>query len=149
MADFIINGHITPDGQRVLGYIKTQIAEAEGKGNVDALNGLPGMIKHFVANVHLAKTITEAQWLNDYNYAAGSIFGLLVEADQKVAQEAATQENASQISNLEAAFNQLKEQMEAQVAKLNADNEALREELNSAKAESEPVKSAKKAKTDE
>lgn len=136
MPDFVQNGFVTPEGKRVIEQLETMLTEAEAAGDIQALNQLSGSTKHYYMHVRKLHDMNEAEWLRDYNYAAGAIYQTLAEADEKQAEQDALKEaDAGLAGELE----KLKLLLESVVS----DNKNLRLEIDELKKPAK--KSAKKA----
>lgn len=92
MVEFISQNTITPEGERVLAHIKTQLREADERGD-RTYTSLSGPYRYFFANVVSLKAFSEAEFLKSYPNMAGAVYRDLVDLDEAKAQtEAAAAE---------------------------------------------------------
>lgn len=93
LPDFVRNGTLTTEGQKVKERIEAQLAAAhalvEEKQDIGFMNGLAGHLKHYYVNVSSAHLMTPEEWMRDYPYAA-SVVWEQVETARKLTEEAAT-----------------------------------------------------------
>lgn len=106
---FSNRGVPTDEGRAVLNYIESTI-KAAGK-NATRLNAMPGVVKHFYANVVQIKSMSEAEWLEDYRMSYANSAWAAVESIR--AQEA-------QQAQADGAQTKLTENLEELAAKLEA-----------------------------
>jgi hypothetical protein len=71
------------DEKRVIGYLNDLCAEADRHANPDMVNSLPGMVKHYYANVFKLRVMTPEGWMRDFPGAAQAVMNGLLEADDK------------------------------------------------------------------
>ena len=64
MVQFVIDGQITEDGKKAIGYIESVVNAS--KDDLAKLNVMPGFVQHYHVNVMALKALTPVQWLEDY-----------------------------------------------------------------------------------
>lgn len=139
MNEFVKNGALTPDGQKVVDYLNEAIKPALEDPNPNVFNSLSGAVKHFGVNVVLGQLMTSAQWLEDYNYSANVLLDNIAaaEAQQQVNQQAT--ETAAAVKSISEQFDEMKKLLAEQAVELAALKEAKPEPKGKkAKPASEP-----------
>ena len=130
---FVDNGAITPDGKRLVEFVVAQFEEADRENNVAALNNLSGPIAEYYVNVHKLGSLTPEKWLKDMSHSARNAYDIMQYVEAQALKESAaaqaTADTANAVSGLEAELTKLKESIAEQVAKLEQENVALRQEL--------------------
>jgi hypothetical protein len=146
MVALVEYGTLTPDGARVVAYMRDQIDQAE-RGSLAMLNALPGPIKHFYANVVKLHAMTEAEWVRDFATDAGLILRGLVQLDEAKAQEEqATAEKAKLVESLDDVKAALAQALE-RIAELEKAQKPVEEPAAEPEPEAAPVESKKARKT--
>lgn len=142
MTDFLKNGTLTEDGQKVVDTLNQWVTEALKDPNPDKFNSMGGHVKHYGTNVIMLKSIKPTDWIAEHNTAAEAVMDVLNEAAQKQkVTEAATRANEG-VTKLTEELGKLQKIVEQQAAELK--------ELKEAKATEKPAdKKAKKDKTEE
>ncbi|MFA6044740.1 MAG: hypothetical protein WC718_07135 [Phycisphaerales bacterium] len=135
-TEFVQNGAITPEGQKVIARLEAGIAEAlkleEGQ-NAGALNALSGPYKHYLVNVQqMGKHtgFTPAQWLKDYAYGAQSVYDLVLAEEKQAAQDKLNEDTVAQQAGLADKIGDLEKRLTealATIDKQTADMAALQE----------------------
>lgn len=137
MVDFVQGNQITPAGQRILDHINVVLNEAleQAKTDVNALNALAGHYKDYWANVISLKSVDNAQWLREHNYAASVTLSLLEKQDEDAKEKAAQEQKNEQVNELAEKLATL----EAKLTEALATNDALKAE-NAALTEQKDAK---------
>src|SRR5262245_62859025 len=116
------------DETRIIRYLDGLCAEADREASPEAVNGLPGMVKHYYVNVYKARLLTPDAWVRDYPGAAAAAWRNLTEADDSEAQRRTLADTLAGQTRLVAELAALKESLAEQVAELEAELEQLRQE---------------------
>ncbi len=100
---FVNGGRITDEGQQVVDFIEATIEKAReaGRTDVDAMNGLPGYMKHYHVNVMSFKAYEAVDWLRDHAHAANVAYGeikRLEEADKQQNNAAADDDKTKKLA---------------------------------------------------
>lgn len=100
MPNFVNAGVITAEGKQVIEYMEGKINEAAKQG-ADALNGLPGYMKHYHVNVMTLEAYGQAEWLRDFSAAhvAWGEVQALQEADKR--EQAQDDQNKALVEQME------------------------------------------------
>src|SRR5215470_13987985 len=116
------------DETRIIGYLDGLCAEADREASPEAVNGLPGMVKHYYVNVFKARLLTPDSWLRDYPGAAAAVWRDLAEADDVESQRRTLAGAVAGQNRIAAELAALKESLADQVAQLEQELEQLRQE---------------------
>jgi hypothetical protein len=163
---FVEGGVMTTVGSQLVEWVEAQYLQFDKPGadaNIAALNSMPGPIQEYYTIVHKMHVVTPTKWLEGFTQSARNAYDIMKYVEAEAAKEQQVQETAAKTDDLEAKFARFQESVAEQVAKLEGENAALRDELaalKSAKAETpvaevtaevesvadEPVKTSKKAK---
>jgi hypothetical protein len=141
---FVQNGELTPDGVKLLNWLEAQVS---GETNADKLNAMSGFVKEYFA-ITRAKSLTPQGWLETFRSSAENAFDTMSfiegKAQEEADRDAKLAENTEATSKIEAQLRQLKEDMQAELDALKAENVALKAKLEPG----EPKKKAAKKTED-
>lgn len=124
MIDFVKNGALTPEGEKVIAYLSEAIKPALEDPNPNVFNSLSGSVKHYGVNVVLGQMMSPAQWLENYNYSANVLLEGINAAEQQAQVNAQAQETAENVKSMTEQFDELKKLVTAQAEELAALKEA-------------------------
>lgn len=128
--DFVNNGKINEAGQKLVAWM-----DAQDTPDPDRFNALTGIVKHFLVNVRKMRSISEAQWLADYEGRATILYEGVQAVEAAAAEAQKVTEAVETTSKLEQALAELKEKVEVQAAEIAA--------LKEGKGEAAPKKGRK------
>ena len=113
MPLFVNGAEITAEGQSVIEYVEGKIGEA--LKDVEAMNSLPGYMRHYHVNVMSMQAYDSADWLREFNYSANVAWG-----EVQQLREAENREQAQDAGNkaLTEALDTMKAELEALRAEL-------------------------------
>ena len=130
-----MDGSTTEDGRKLIAWIESHYLEADKANDVTLINSLSGDIKHHYTMVTKLKTLTSAQWLNDYKHSiAMSAWRNYQYTESQAVKESQLEATTAKADALEAGLNEFKEAIAAQIAKLQEDNARLNAELEKARS---------------
>lgn len=142
MTDFLKNGVLTEDGQRVVNTLDQWVAEALKDPNPEKFNSMGGHVKHYGANVIMLKSIKPTDWIAEHNTAAEAVMDVLREAEEK-------QKVTEQAARGDEGVTKITEEL-GKLQKIVADQAKEIADLKEAKAAEKPTdKKTKKDKTEE
>lgn len=128
------NGDLNADGKALVTYLESQFVEADRTGNLEALNALPGMVKHYYTNVYKLRVMTSEQWIKDFPFSAQSAWENKTFTEKQAQQEQTVTETAAQTSEL---VKQL-ETLKAQFTTLSEQYAALEKQSSKKKPQTAP-----------
>lgn len=141
--DFFTHGNtLTDDAKAMLAWMRGVLQEADEANDLATLNGVAGYMGHFYTNVMKMSTMTEHQWVRDFQHSGAAACWRDYTALQESARQAeAVQETVQQAGDLAEQLEALKLDLEArleemraehtrQLATLKAQNTKLRNKLN-------------------
>src|SRR3990167_8828817 len=103
--DFVQFGALTPAGKDLIAYIEGQIAESrrlyEEKGDVNFLNGMTGVLKHYMTWVQQHRSTTPEKFLEEFPYGASVMYQNMMIEQAAVVQEQQNAALAATTGNLE------------------------------------------------
>ncbi len=133
---FSVQGELTEAGKTLQAYIDQQL-EAAGT-DLHKLNRLPGVIRHYFANVKQLKALSPARYFEDYAGQLQTVEDSRLTEAAKLAESQQTADNTAQIGSIEAKLTQFQEAMQAEIDALKKQNAELQARLDAKKPGRKP-----------
>lgn len=112
---------LTGDGQKLVQFIEAQFHEADAANDVTRLNGLPGTLQQYYINVYKLKSHTATQWLEEFGRSwAQDAWRFMEYIEAQAAQTQAVTENTDRTAKLTEGLDELKAQLTAAMAEIEA-----------------------------
>lgn len=120
MVQFVIDGNITPEGQKAIDYLEGLVNSS--LDDLAKLNNMPGYAQHYHINVMATKLLTPAEWLESYRAAgAKAAYDYAVSLEEASKKDAERDDTSNKVVE---ALAELKLVVEAQAAEIKALKEA-------------------------
>lgn len=128
---------LSKDGARLVEWLDAQCSYAESlplAESVNHMNTVSGPIRQYYINVYKLKSHTSAAWVEDFKSSwTRDCYAIMTQLEEKVAQAQTVSETASKADKVEGELAKLSETLTARFEALEAENKALRAEVDAQK----------------